>query len=77
MARIWTDEQRQRQRELILRTQPWRKSTGPITAAGKAVSSQNATVHGFCSQRLRGELRDAMRVMKQVKREIKLNGLEL
>ncbi|QZA80689.1 hypothetical protein [Deefgea piscis] len=76
MARVWTDEQRQRQRELIQRTQPWRKSTGPVTAAGKAVSSQNATVHGFCSNRVRVRLRDTMRVMKQVKREIKLYGLE-
>ncbi|WP_297575122.1 hypothetical protein [uncultured Deefgea sp.] len=76
MARIWTDEQKQHQRELIQRIQPWLKSTGPITAEGKAVASQNATVHGFCSERVRGRLRNAMRTMKQVKREIKLNGLE-
>lgn len=38
----WTEERRARQREIIRQTQPWRFSTGPRTAAGKAVSSGNA-----------------------------------
>lgn len=38
----WTAERRARQREIIARTKPWEKSTGPKTAEGKARSSQNA-----------------------------------
>lgn len=77
MARTWTEEQRQRQREHIMRTQPWLKSTGPVTAQGKAVSSQNATVHGLCGARVRGRLRAVMRAMKLKKREIRRYGLDL
>ena len=38
----WTDERRQAQRERILQVKPWIKSTGAVTAEGKAVVSQNA-----------------------------------
>jgi hypothetical protein len=38
----WTDERRARQASLIHQWQPWRKSTGPRTAQGKAISSRNA-----------------------------------
>lgn len=38
----WTDERRARQASLIRQWQPWRKSTGPRTAQGKAISSRNA-----------------------------------
>lgn len=40
--RIWTAEQRQRQRELIQRWKPWTKSTGAKTPDGKKKSAQNA-----------------------------------
>ena len=40
--RIWTEEQRQRQRELIQRWKPWTKSTGAKTPDGKKKSAQNA-----------------------------------
>ena len=40
--RNWTPEQRQRQRELIQRWEPWEKSTGAKTLEGKKRSSQNA-----------------------------------
>ena len=38
----WTPERRARQAEIIRRTKPWTRSTGPRTVAGKARSSQNA-----------------------------------
>ena len=38
----WTDERRARQASLIHQWQPWRNSTGPRTAQGKAISSRNA-----------------------------------
>jgi len=46
MANGWTQERRQRQSELIRDWQPWKQSTGPKTAAGKAKSSQNAFKSG-------------------------------
>lgn len=44
--RVWTDEQKQKQRAAIGRWQPWAKSTGPRTDSGKHTSSQNAYKHG-------------------------------
>ncbi|MFZ3193853.1 MAG: hypothetical protein WA154_11695 [Moraxellaceae bacterium] len=38
----WTNERRQAQRERINKIKPWLKSTGAITAEGKAVISMNA-----------------------------------
>ena len=39
--RNWTTEARQRQAELIRTWQPWTRSTGARTPAGKAIVSQN------------------------------------
>ena len=49
--RNWTRQERQRQRELIIRHQPWTRSTGPKTVEGKLVCSQNALKHGQRSAR--------------------------
>jgi hypothetical protein len=38
----WTCERRARQADIIRRTRPWTRSTGPKSAAGKKRSSQNA-----------------------------------
>ena len=40
--RVWTEEERQRQRELIQRWKPWTKSTGAKTLEGERRSSQNS-----------------------------------
>jgi hypothetical protein len=42
-----TDAAREALRQRILRTQPWKKSTGPKTELGKIIVSQNALKHGF------------------------------
>jgi len=42
MARVWTEEQKQRQRGLIHSWQPWNTSTGAKTIAGKETSKMNA-----------------------------------
>ena len=42
----WTPERRARQSELIRQWQPWRKSTGPKSALGKAATSRNAWKDG-------------------------------
>jgi len=46
----WTEEARQRQSEAIKRWRPWESSTGPRSAEGKAVASQNAFKHGMRSK---------------------------
>lgn len=38
----WTPERRERQRRAIRQWQPWKHSTGPRTADGKARASRNA-----------------------------------
>ena len=50
MADPWTPERRARQAELIRTWQPWAKSTGPRTAAGKAKASRNAWKGGHWQQ---------------------------
>jgi hypothetical protein len=45
----WTEERRQEQRERIQASKAWLKSTGPITANGKAKSSRNAFKGGIAS----------------------------
>ena len=46
----WTPERRSRQAALIRGWQPWRRSTGPKTEAGKAHCMMNALKHGFRSR---------------------------
>lgn len=46
-ARIWSTEQRQRQREKIQSWQPWSRSTGPKSKKGKVIVSQNAFAGGY------------------------------
>ena len=50
MANGWTEERCKRQSELIQRWQPWAKSTGPRTSAGRAKASKNAFKGGVRPQ---------------------------
>ena len=47
MANGWTPERRARQAEAIQSWRPWGRSSGPRTAAGKAVVSRNAFKGGI------------------------------
>jgi hypothetical protein len=47
MANGWTEERKQKQRELIRSWKPWEKSTGARTPQGKARSSRNAYKTGL------------------------------
>ena len=60
MARNWTTEEKARQAEMIRRSKPWEKSTGPRTTHGKQAAAQNAHKHG-----LRGrEMQDLRRLLR-------------
>ena len=51
--RQWTQEERLKQAEMIRNWQPWKKSTGAKTSAGKAISKMNAYKHGGRSMSIR------------------------
>lgn len=58
--RHWTEEERQRQAELIRQWRPWEQSTGPKTLEGKTRTSQNADKGGT-----RAMLRTISRVLRE------------
>lgn len=69
MARVWTEEQRQRQRERIMEWKPWELSTGPRSVQGKQVSSRNAYTGGLWL-----ELRELVKVSTWFARKLKDEG---
>jgi hypothetical protein len=68
MANGWTEERRQRQRELIQNWKPWEKSTGAKTPQGKARSSRNAYKYG--SAEAKEMLRELGRLLREEKKLI-------
>jgi hypothetical protein len=67
----WTPERRARQSLLIRGWQPWRRSTGPRTDAGKARSSRNSRRHGFTSRAAILELRRVRHALRLVDRNLR------
>ncbi len=67
MANGWTPERRARQAELIRIWRPWEKSTGPRTAAGKAVVARNGWKGGVrpLLRELARELRTQCEVLSE------------
>lgn len=63
MANGWTPERRAKQSAAIRQWQPWERSTGPRTAAGKARVSRNAW---------KGGTRDALRLLAKLLRRIEV-----
>ena len=61
----WTEEAREKQRQLIFQRKPWLKSTGATTLAGKATSSQNARKDKSPEEIALNE--DFIRIRKQLK----------
>ena len=77
MARVWTEAQRQHQRELIQRVKPWEKSTGPTSEEGKARSSHNAYLHGGYGAFVRVELRMLRRQVRDLHQSMRDCGCYL
>lgn len=63
-ARKWTDEQRRQQAEKIRQWRPWEQATGPISAKGKAVSSQNGFKHGLRSRAFNQVMHELQELIK-------------
>jgi hypothetical protein len=68
----WSPERRARQAALIARWQPWRRSAGPRTEAGKARSAANALKHGFRSRAYRDRIRELRNLLRTTARTIAL-----
>ena len=79
----WTPERRAQQAARIREWQPWRRSTGPRTEAGKAQSAMNGLKHGGRSRahimqmrRVRHALRLAARNIAILRTHIRVTRLE-
>jgi hypothetical protein len=79
----WTPERRAQQAARIRVWQPWRRSTGPRSEAGKAQSAMNALKHGGRSRahimqmrRVRNALRLAARNIAILRTHIRVTRLE-
>jgi hypothetical protein len=70
-ARNWTEEQRQRQSQLIQKWKPWKSSTGAKTTEGKARSSQNALKHGFRSESAIANQKEVNQSFRQLEQTLK------
>lgn len=68
MANGWTEERKQRQRELIQTWKPWEKSTGAKTLQGKARSSRNAYKTG--ASEIKTMLKELNRLLREERRLI-------
>jgi hypothetical protein len=66
----WTPERRARQSARIRLWQPWRRSTGPRTEAGKAQSAMNGLKHGGRSRAHIMEMRRIRYVLRLTARNI-------
>ena len=65
--RRWTQEERERQAELIRNWKPWSQSTGPQTEVGKMRSSKNALVHGACTNAAREDAKNLNAMLRDYK----------
>ena len=66
----WTEESRARQREVIMKSKPWEKTTGPKTKEGKAKVACNPIKHGLRTKEaeaLRKAMAEQARYLRSVK----------
>lgn len=65
MSYFRTTEQRAQQSKAIRAWQPWKKSTGPKSGAGKATVAKNAMKHGGRSADTMAELKALRELLAQ------------
>ena len=61
----WSAERRARQAELVKTWQPWLRSTGPKTKAGKTKSAANAVKNGLRSRETTAEFRQLRQALRR------------
>jgi|GEM_PF-6512093 len=66
-AKGWSKERRAAQAARCKAQQPWRHSTGPKTARGKALSARNATRHGYRSKAWLAEVARCRKLFRLLK----------
>lgn len=74
----WTEERRLKQAQAIRRWKPWLASTGPTTAAGKAISSRNASKPDAIRKQIaaiKAELAHVLRLVKKIEATRKRSNL--
>ena len=64
MSEAWTPERRARQAAMIRTWQPWTRSTGPRTPAGKAKTARNAWKGGY-RQAYRAEIAELRLMLEE------------
>lgn len=65
----WSDERRQKQRQRLMESRPWEKSTGPRTAEGREKSKINRLKHGRRSAAMK-DLLAALQIQKRFVRAL-------
>jgi hypothetical protein len=68
--RKWTNEEREKQADLIRGWKPWERSTGPKTSQGKVASSKNALTHGAYSIQAKEEARQISDLLREFKKPL-------
>jgi len=68
----WPAAKRARMAQIIKRNRPWRFSTGPRTAKGKAITAQNATKHSRRSTRYRAAYRQFSALLRHQKTQMRI-----
>ncbi len=76
----WTEQSRKRQSELIRSWQPWQKSTGPLSAEGKAIASKNrcpSDYFFFHGLEIRQDTKKGKKLVYQLMQTLALQRLNL
>ena len=65
-------EFKQMQRDRIMKTKPWKKSSGPQTPEGKRISSMNSCGSSYQFNQLVKQYREIMKAQRELQNLIRL-----